>query len=419
MNLFKTSVLNGLSVLVKTVTMFILNKILAIYTGPAGYAMIGQYQNFIQIVTNFSGSAVNTGVVKYTAEYADKPNSQREIWRNAGTIIGVFSLLATTVLLLFSSDISVVIFSTTDYANVIRWFGIFLVFFNLNSFFLAILNGKKEIIKLVVANIVGSLLALLVTTIMAIKFNILGALIGLSIYQSLSFFVTLFLIRRSDWFKLNYLFGGVDIGVIKKLLSYVLMALVSAAFLPIAQTIIRNLLISRFSSVEAGYWDAMQRLSNAYLMLITTTLSVYYLPRLSELKNPTEIRKEVFSGFKLIFPMALLFGLMLYVCREWIVLMLFSKEFSAMESLFLGQVIGDSIKIASWILSYVMLSKAMTKLYIITELMFSIVLVLLTVILTNLFGFQNVTLAYVLAYIIYFVSLLIFVFKEMEKINAD
>ena len=63
MNLLKTSVLNGLAVLIKTATMFLLNKILAVYVGPAGYAAIGQFQYFIQMITTFAGSAVNTAVV--------------------------------------------------------------------------------------------------------------------------------------------------------------------------------------------------------------------------------------------------------------------------------------------------------------------------------------------------------------------
>ncbi len=59
MNLLKTSVLNGVAVLIKTATMFLLNKMLAVYVGPAGYAAIGQFQNFIQMITTFAGSAVN------------------------------------------------------------------------------------------------------------------------------------------------------------------------------------------------------------------------------------------------------------------------------------------------------------------------------------------------------------------------
>ena len=63
MNLLKTSVLNGIASLIKIAAMFVLNKILAVYVGPAGYAAISQFQNFIQMVITFAGNAINTGVV--------------------------------------------------------------------------------------------------------------------------------------------------------------------------------------------------------------------------------------------------------------------------------------------------------------------------------------------------------------------
>ncbi|HFF5279520.1 TPA: oligosaccharide flippase family protein, partial [Acinetobacter baumannii] len=101
MNLLKTSVLNGVAVLIKTATMFILNKILAIYVGPAGYAAIGQFQNFIQMVTTFAGSAINTAVIKYTAEYYEDETKQRNIWKTAGSIVLLFSLIFSIIILIF------------------------------------------------------------------------------------------------------------------------------------------------------------------------------------------------------------------------------------------------------------------------------------------------------------------------------
>ena len=101
MNLLKTSVLNGVAVLIKTATMFLLNKILAVYVGPAGYAAIGQFQNFIQMITTFAGSAVNTAVVKYTAEYYTDEKKQRIVWQTAGSIVLIFSFIFTFLVLIF------------------------------------------------------------------------------------------------------------------------------------------------------------------------------------------------------------------------------------------------------------------------------------------------------------------------------
>lgn len=414
MNLFKTSALNGIAVLIKTATMFILNKILAIYVGPSGYASIGQFQNFIQIVTTFSGGAINTAVIKYTAEYHSSADKQRIVWRTAGSIILMLSMVIAFLIIIFQKNLSIYIFQSLDYQSIFTWFAIFLIFFNFNALFLAILNGKKEILRLVVANIAGSIFSLIVTGWLSIKFNLYGALVALSINQSIVFIVTLFLCYKSDWFRISYLFGKVDKDIAKKFAGYALMALTSSLCVPLSQIVIRSYVGSEFGADYAGYWEAMIRLSGAYLMLVTTTLSVYYLPRLSELSAISDIKKEVYLGYKIIFPAALVGAILVYLLKDWIIGLLFTDAFFPMRDLFLWQMIGDSLKIGSWILAYLMLSKAMIKLFIITEIIFSVTLLGLTYISTQLFGFEGVSIAYLINYALYWIVMSIFVFKQLR-----
>lgn len=417
MNLLKTSALNGVAVLIKMATMFVLNKILAVYVGPSGYAAIGQFQNFIQMVTSFSGNAINNGIIKYTAEYADDEKMQRSIWRTAGTLVFITSIFFSIAIFLLRYQLSHYIFDTEQYASIFIWFSTFLLFFNFNALFLAILNGKREISKLVIANIAGSLFALIITSIMAIQYQLYGALIALSIYQSLAFFITFFLCLKSQWFKPSYLFGNIDPKVTKKLTAFALMALVSAICIPLSQIIIRYYLINEFSTDYAGYWEAMIRLSAAYLMLVTTTLSVYYLPKLSELKELKEIKKEVYQGYRFIFPVAVIGGLIVYLLRDWIIATLFSTSFLPMRELFLWQMTGDALKIGSWILAFLMLSKAMTRLFIITEILFTCTSIILTIIATKLFGFEGVSIAHMINYALYWGVMSIFIFKNLKFKN--
>lgn len=414
MNLLNTSLLNGIAVLIKTATLFLLNKILAVYVGPAGYAAIGQFQNFIQMVTAFSGSAINTAIIKYTAEYYEDETKQRAIWKTAGSLVFLFSLVFSFLIIIFQKSLSTFIFHTAEYQSVFVWFAVFLLLFNFNALFLAILNGKKEILKLVIANIAGSIFALIVTSILAVQFKLYGALIGLSIYQSLAFFITLFLCYKADWFKFSYLFGKIDSDISRKFAGFVLMALVSAVCIPLSQILIRSHLTTEFGVVYAGYWEAMVRLSGAYLMLVTTTLGVYYLPRLSELKELPNIKNEVYLGYKFIFPLALLCGLCLFLLKDWVIVILFSDSFLPMRELVLWQMIGDSLKIGSWILAYLMLSKAMTKIFITTEIIFSLTSVLLTYVCTQLIGFKGVSVAHMINYGLYWVVISHFVFNKLE-----
>lgn len=414
MNLLKTSVLNGIAVLIKTATMFILNKILAVYVGPAGYAVIGQFQNFIQMITTFAGSAVNTAVVKYTAEYHEDETKQKTIWKTAGSIVSIFSFIFTFLVLIFHQQLSFWIFKTEDYGSVLIWFAVFLIFFNLNALLLAILNGKKEILKLVTANIAGSLFSLIITGLLAVKFGLYGALVALSIYQSLNFAVTLYLSYKSEWFDFSYLYGKIDPEVAKKIAVFAAMALVSAICVPLSQMVIRSYLIHEYNATYAGYWEAMIRLSAAYLMLVTTTLSVYYLPRLSELSNIQDIKKEVFLGYKFIFPIAVLGGTAVYLLKDWIIPLLFSAKFLPMRELVLWQMMGDSLKIGSWILAYLMVGKAMTKLFISTEIIFACSSVALTYLCTHFFGFKGVSIAHLVNYALYWIIISAFVFKNLE-----
>ena len=415
MNLLKTSALNGIAVLIKTATMFILNKILAVYVGPSGYAVIGQFQNFIQIITSFAGGAINTAVIKYTAEYYEDATKQKAIWKTAGSIVLLLSVMIALFILVYQRQLSFYIFQTIEYRSIFIWFAVFLLFFNFNALFLAILNGKKEILRLVIANIAGSLFSLVITGLLAVKFGLYGALVALSIYQSTAFMVTLVLCYKADWFRFSYLFGKIDPIIAKKFLGFALMALTSAILVPLSQIIIRLYLSDEFGIEYAGYWEAMIRLSSGYLMLVTATLSVYYLPRLSELKLLTDIKKEVYLGYKIIFPVALFGAITVYLLRDWIIALLFTEAFLPMRELFLWQMIGDSLKIGSWILAYLMLSKAMTKLYITTEIVFSFSLVGLTYINTKVFGFEGVSIAYLINYLLYWAVLSLIIFKKLKK----
>lgn len=417
MTLIKTSLLNAIAVVIKIATMLGLNKILAIYVGPAGYAAIGNFQNAVQMITTFASGAINTGVVKYTAEYYNDEGKQRQVWRTAGTIAVIGSLVTGVLVSSFSQQIAQWFLQDESYNTVFIWFSVTLVFFIFNTLLLAILNGKKEIHRYIVANIAGSLFSLAVTSILAIQFGLLGALTALAVYPSFSFFVTLYLCYKSDWFKFIYLFGDLDKKVLFNLSKFTAMALTSAACVPVSHLFARKYLGDTFGMDAAGYWEAMWRLSSAYLMLVTTTLSLYYLPRLSELKEPAEIKKEIIQGYKVILPVAAACGFVIYFLRDFIISLLFTPDFIPMRELFAWQMIGDTLKIGSWILAYLMLGKAMVKLFITTEVIFSACFYIWTYILTGFYGLEGVTMAHAVNYAIYWAVISFFIGNEFIKKN--
>ncbi|WP_339751039.1 O-antigen translocase [uncultured Marinobacter sp.] len=414
MTLIKTSLLNGIAVVIRMLTLLGINKILAIYVGPSGYAALGQFQNAVQMIITFASGAVNTGVTKYTAEYYGDEAQQHLVWRTAGTIALVSSSITAILIVVFNHKLAVWFLKDESLGSVFTWFAATLVLFVFNTLLLAILNGKKEIQRYVVANIAGSLFALLVTTFLTIRFGLYGALVSLAVYQSLTFFVTLLLTHKAGWFQLRYLLGAIEPQMARNLARYALMALTSAICAPLSHILIRNHLGETFGWDAAGYWEAMWRLSTAYLMLVTTTLSVYYLPKLSELQDLSAIKKEIIQGYKIILPAAAVFSLAIYLLRDFIVSVLFTGEFSEMETLFAWQMVGDTLKIGSWILAYLMLGKAMVKLYFFSELIFAALFYFLTVTLTDQFNLKGVAIAHALNYLIYWSSMAVAIFYALK-----
>src|SRR5690606_13948629 len=133
------------------------------------------------------------------------------------------SLLVSIVVIALNRPLAGLFLKDENLGSVFIWFAGTLVLFVFNTLLLAILNGKKKIHRYVIANISGSLFALVVTTVMAVQLKLYGALVALAIYQSLTFFVTLALTYKASWFKFDYLFGRVDKQATKNLAKYTAM----------------------------------------------------------------------------------------------------------------------------------------------------------------------------------------------------
>jgi len=408
MTLIKTSALTAISTIIKVISAFVINKVIALYVGPSGLAIVGQLQNFMELIVTFSNGAIANGIVKYTAEYQTIEEKQK-IFSVSIIISLVCSLVISIFLFGFSQYLSELILKDVQYSSVFVVFGLTVFLFALNTVLMSILNGQKEITKYVLVNIASSLFSLVFTSLLIMQLNLMGALYALVVNQSVIFFVTLGFVVKSSWFKLEYFRQGVDKKTLLKLSKYSLMAITSALTVPVSHLIVRNYIGENLSWDDAGYWQGIWYISTMYLMLVTTSLSVYYLPKLSEIQDNAELKKEIFNGYKIIMPIVIAMSILIFLLKEHIVLIAFSDKFMPMIELFAWQLIGDVIKIASWLLGYIMIAKAMTKVFIYTELGFSILFVLLSIFLVNTFGLVGITYAFALNYTFYLL-LMIYLF---------
>ena len=411
-DLVKVSFLNAIATVIRMLTGFVSVKVVAAIIGPVGVALLGQLNNFTQILLSISNGGINAGITKYTAEYS---NSEKDYVLYLGTgfwITVVLSIATSLVLFIGAGYFSLNILHDIKYKSVFYVFGGTLLLYALNALLTSVINGFKEYRKYVIANIVGSITGLLFSVVLAIQYGVYGALIATVTFQSIVFFITLGIIARSPWFKWRQFLIKFNKAVALKLGHYSLMALVSAITIPAGQIIVRSFIINDRSITDAGLWEGINRISGMYLMVITASLGVYFLPKLSELKTNQELQNEVFSVYKLVIPFLILTTFIIYVFRVFIIHLLFTEEFTGMQNLFAYQLLGDILKILGWVLGYLLLAKAMTKIYIIMELVNFVLLILFSYFLVKSYGSVGATLAFAIVYLIYLL-VLCYVFRNL------
>ena len=414
MNFLKTSLLSAISTFIKLASGLVINKVIAVYIGPAGVALIGQFQNLLNVVTTLGNGAINSGVTKYVAEYNETDQQKRDAYISTAFKITLFvSILLGVIIIVGSRFISEWIFQTEQYHVLFQVLGATLWLIGLNTIILSIINGLKQIKLFIAVNITGSLLSLIFTTILTVKYSLWGALLAMILVQALLLFISLPIAVK----KLNIYFKwqrSLSREFYKKLLAFSLMSVVSVISVSVTQIAIRNHLTTEFSLIKAGYWQSVWMISTMYLMVITTALTTYYLPRLSELEDVGKIRKEIISGYKIIIPFVLITASAIYVLRDFIIVILFTKEFYPMRELFFYQFVGDFLKMCSWTLAFLMIAKGMTKTFIITEIVFSIVFYASTVFFTDQNGLVGVTQAHAFNYLLYLMLMLV-IFRKLLR----
>lgn len=417
MNLVKTSLLNGVAVAIKMASALALNKILAIYVGPAGYAVIGQFQNVVSVLVNLSGGLLTAGVTKATAQHFDNEQGQKDVWETAVRSSLLTSCLTSLILLIFNKEVAELVLSRSDMPKLFIWLAVAIPAIAANNLLLAIMNGKKEVAEYITLNIIGSLVTATLIGILAYIYGLYGALLAFTISPGFVLISTLLFIWRKKWFKSVLSIGRFHKPAVKELSGFAMMGLTSALLTPLSYVAIRNHISYRLGIESAGYWQASWKISEIYLMLVTSTLAVYYLPRLAEIRTSSELRTEISGVYRFLMPIVILVAILMYFLRDLIINILFSANFLPMRELFGWQLLGDVMKIGSWILAYIMIGRSMVKVFVISEVLFSISFVCSSWLLVDYVGLIGVAMAYAGNYFCYWVGMIYLTKMELKKMD--
>lgn len=407
---------NSLVVFGKLLSSFIVSKVSAIYLGPSGYAIVGNFKNVLQGVFGITSTGFESGIIRYTAENKNDNKQFSIITSSALSLSIIISLFLGIFLVLFANKLSLYVLKDASLAFVFKYLALILPLISLNFLIVYIFNGlqKFKIYSLLVTitNVVNAIL----TFLLIYYFNLKGALLASIIVPVISFFCALLVneVRQviSIFFK-NI--KNVSIGFLKSILTYVVMATYSSVLISLTYLLIRNSIIVNLGTTHAGFWEAINKISTFYMVFFSSLFTLYLLPQLASNKTIEGYRRVMKDYFKYLIPFAILFFLTLQLFRKLIIKIFLTEEFEIIEQYFYLQLIADFIKIMAFSIAYQFHAKKMVTYYVISDAILYLTFYFLSVYFIGQFLLWGVFYAYLISTSLYLIAVSFFVYFNNAK----
>lgn len=413
-DLFKITSLNSLSVLLKIGTGLITSKLLAVFVGPGGMALVGNLRNFTSSLEGVSTLGFSSGIIKSVGE---NEKNKEELEKIISTVLISFLVAAfflSTLLFIFSDYFCYKIFGNNfQYSVVFKVVAVVLPWNVVSVLFVSIINGLGRYNKVIYANIICNIIVLMLSLGLIYYFKILGAFFSIIIVPVVLVLVALFYLPKEIQIFKRLNCREYDFKVLKNLGTFSLMILPPTVLSPICNLQIRNFLIANVGLDQSGFWEAITRISNLYMLFIGTMVSVYFYPQLIRANEAIKTKEVIWSFYKFILPVFITGTIFIYFFRFFIIQVLFTNEFLPVSELFFWQLVSDIFKVAGMILGVLLMVRKKISHYIFIEIIALIFLYLISLFCVKNIGLEGVVIAQTAENFLYLLVLGVYFRKDL------
>lgn len=377
---------------------FISIKLTAAYLGPSGLALVAQFNNLVTLGQGLAGSAATTAIVRMTPELAEDPTRRQLMWATAARIAGLLALGVALLLVLFSGTVAQWAFGDAKHWGAVMLCAGSLLVVVVNGILLSVLNGLGDIARVVRFNMAASVAGLVVFAPACMWGGLQGGFVGSALAYTVALLISVFGLRGQTQLRLGLLFKGHDADLARRVWAFFPMLIAHATLSPLSTMVVRESIMDTLDTNSAGLWQAAWRLSEVYLTVITTSVSLYFMPRLGELASrPAELRREVWRTLATVTLVTALIAACIGLLRQWVVPIVFSSDFAGAQALMPMQLVGDVLRMAGWTLGFVLVALLRTRWYLAIEVAVPLLFVLAVNLLIPEQGVMGAVWAYVLA----------------------
>ncbi|HLW62891.1 MAG TPA: oligosaccharide flippase family protein [Flavobacterium sp.] len=397
---FKILSFNSLSVVFKILMGVISTKLVSIYLGIQGINTLEFFRNFTSVTESLSAFGTQNGIVKQSALSKSVDTDRRIISSTLFLLFFIYILILATSGLFFD-QLQNLLFQSDRFDKFIILYLLSLPVFIIYTVFINFFQGKEFYTKIIVINTIGYILNIVLSIYLIVNYKLEGAILQIIIAPLLLAIISMFIINKN--FKIIQLFSFryFDIAIIKSLLKFSSMQLVSTILAPLSFIFIRNLIQINISVDSASIWSAILRLSSFYMVFINTVCHLYFYPKLIKSITNSDMKEVIKEYFVKFIPITFIGFLLCFLLQNIIIILLYTPEFLVIKDFFFLQILSDFIKTAAMIFGYSLIAKEYLKLYITLEIMSVSIYVTLSYVLIDYFQLNGVFYALIISSLSY------------------
>ena len=374
--------------------------------GPAGVGIIGLFQSGLQLVQQMTNMGLAQSAVRDVSEANGTGDNQRisktiTVVRRLVWITGLLGLIAVAVLSPLLSKSS---FGNYDYTIPFIFLSITLLFDQLSAGQKVVLQGMRRLKDLAKCSAFGATFGLLVSIPLYYWMSVKGIVPTLILTSFCALCLSWFYSRRikiepvqvttKQTFEQGRLMLVMGISMsVSGILS------TGVAF------IIRSYIQNVGGVEEVGLYQAGFIIMNTYVGLIMNAISTDYYPRLAAINKDNQKCREAVSqqgeiGVMILAPMLTI----CLVFMPFVLKILYSDKFLAANEYISWACLGMMLRLASWVISFLFVAKAESKLFMINELSANLYYLAFSLIGYKTMGLTGLGIAFALEYIVYFIQ---------------
>lgn len=399
-----TSIIGGATV-VSLAIRIVRTKILAILLGPSGIGLDGVYNSIIDLARTISSLGINISGVRQIAAAVGE-GDRRVIGHTVVTLRRV-SIIAGTIgaLLLFCirGPLSRLTFGNAEHATGIGLLSIALFFGVVGASQGALLQGVRRIGDLAKMGVIGAIIATVVSIPIVWIWGQKGIPFYLVLIAAMTTLVSWLYARRVQVERLAISMGQV-VREASALLKLGIILLFSA-LMPFGAMYFLRVLVTRMEGVDGvGQFQAANNLSTIYVSFILQAMSADFYPRLTGVATDRAKCNQVANEQVEISMLLALPGILAtLVLAPLIIHFFYSSKFGMAAQILRWQIIGVLFQVACWPLGMIPVATGRARLSLFAETLGSASYVLLAWFGLQYFGLPGTGMAFVGAYLFYWV----------------